>query len=141
MPNIPAYVPQDIIGVGSSERFSPTPLKAQFLAGGLTPYITQTPSFISQPTENSLTLGSASDYNCDFNYSTFECNNPPLPPNAGYGSVLTSNFPAEVQRQQLIFQQDNRSKMSFADQLKNTNIFVLIGLPFLLFFVAKKYLK
>ena len=46
MPNIPAYVPQDIIGVGSSERFSPTPLKAQFLAGGLAPYITQTPSLI-----------------------------------------------------------------------------------------------
>ena len=49
--------------------------------------------------------------------------------------------PSEIARQQAIFNMDNQSKISFADQLKNTNIFVLIGLPFLLFFVAKKYLK
>ena len=37
MPSIPGTVVQDIVGVGSSERFSPTPLPSQFLAGGLLP--------------------------------------------------------------------------------------------------------
>jgi len=141
MPNIPAIIAQDIVGVGSSERFTPTPLNAQFLSGGLLPYLTQQPSFINQPTENNLTLGSAQQYNCDFNYNTYECNNLPLPPTSGFNSILTSNYPSEIARQQAIFKMDNQVKTSFADQLKNTNIFVLIGLPFLLFFVAKKFLK
>ena len=139
MPSIPGTVVQDIVGVGSSERFTPTPLPSQFLAGGLLPYINQTPSFINQPTENTITLGSAKSYECDFNYSTFECNNLPPSPTSGERSILTSNFPEELARRDLIFRQDT-GKTSFADSLKNTNIFVLVGLPFLLFFLAKKYL-
>ena len=142
MPFIPANIPNDIIGVGSSERFTPSVLPSTTLSNSIMSYFKETPSFINEPTPNTLTLGSAQDYKCDFNYSTFECNNPPLPPTAGYGSILTSNYPAQVARQEAIYQSDLRkNKKTFAQQWADTNLFVLVGLPFVLFFIAKKFVK
>lgn len=142
MPFIPANISNDIIGVGSSERFIPSILPSTTLSNSIMSYLTETPSFINEPTPKSLTLGSAENYKCDFNYSTFECTNPPLPPTAGYGSILTSNYPAQVARQQAIYESDlQKNKKTFAQQLADTNLFVLLGLPFVLFFIARKFLK
>jgi hypothetical protein len=126
--------------VGSAERFLPTGISGQILPSSTLPYLITPPlpvgvENLNQTTlDQRLTLGSSSDY-CDFDLTTFACRQTPL----SQPTVLTTNRGEEINRQQLINEQDRQDR-GLKNQLSGMNLYFLIGIPFLLFFIGKRYL-
>ena len=156
MPIIPAANVQGTMG--SAERFRPTSIQGQILPSYTLPYLLTPPgkaavmesnydtsnpirkgtdTLPSKPTlDQRLTLGSSDDY-CAFDLSTFTCK-----PDIVIGSptVLTSNRSAEIERATAIAMQDQGTR-SLRDQIAGLNLFLVIGIPFALWFIARRFLK
>ncbi len=149
MPIIPATALQG--AVGSAERFIPSSLPGQLLPGGIQPYLTKIePTPIASGSQADLdarlTVNGSRDYTgfegatgCGFWSRTFglcpEADLEISPP-----TVNTTNRGSEIAREVAVFNQDNQIK-SFGDRLAGTNLFVLMAVPFMLFFIARKYLR
>ena len=156
MPIIPAANVQATMG--SAERFRPTSIQGQILPSYTLPYLLTPPgkaavmgsnydtsnpirkgtdTLPSKPTlDQRLTLGSSDDY-CAFDFNTFTCK-----PDIVIGSptVLTSNRSAEIERATAIAMQDQGTR-SLRDQIAGLNLFLVIGIPFALWFIARRFLK